>query len=58
MFLAAIGGPGQLEHFMTLPAAEAMPQALKDSLGLHTQTDVSPHAPHKARLRVVLVDGD
>jgi hypothetical protein len=32
-FLEAIGGPEYLAHFMTLPAAKAMPQALKTQLG-------------------------
>jgi hypothetical protein len=40
-FLAVIGGESALEHFMTLPAAEAMPQDLKASLGV---TDGPRHA--------------
>ena len=31
-FLRAIGGRERLDHFMTLPAAKAMPQSLKDAL--------------------------
>jgi hypothetical protein len=31
-FLRAIGGPDKLEHFLTLSAAEAMPQELRDAL--------------------------
>jgi len=32
-FLEAIGGQEHLAHFMTLPAARAMPQELKTQLG-------------------------
>ena len=31
-FLAVIGGRDRLDHFMGLPAAEAMPQSLRDAL--------------------------
>jgi hypothetical protein len=33
-FLAAIGGESELAHFMTLPAAEAMPPQLGEQLGV------------------------
>lgn len=33
-FLMAIGGPGMLEHFLTLPAAKAMPIHLRNQLSV------------------------
>lgn len=54
-FLAVIGGPTMLDHFLTLPAAEAMPDALKSALGLTVQpggiepaTTEPLHTPLKA----------
>ena len=59
MFLAVIA-PTPLEHFMTLPAAEAMPDKLRMELGLPHKDAVEPtttEALHKPlpvkRLRVV-----
>jgi SPP1 gp7 family putative phage head morphogenesis protein len=43
VFLRAIGGRRALTHFLTLPAAEAMPQALASSLGV-----AIPHRLDKA----------
>jgi hypothetical protein len=40
-FLAVIGGEDALEHFMTLPAAEAMPDALKQALNAGVPEQVS-----------------
>lgn len=33
-FLDAIGGPDNLTHFLTLPAARPMPESLKKDLGI------------------------
>jgi hypothetical protein len=42
-FLSAIGGRNQLNHFLSLPAAEAMPAALASALGV-----AKPHRLDKA----------
>ena len=55
-FLAVIGGESQLEHFLSLPAAEAMPAKLKMELGIQegeAPTETSPHRPHPKTFRVV-----
>ena len=54
VFLAVIGGEAALDHFMTLPAAEAMPTDLRGELhkaGLLGPKDTSPHQPHPAGKR-------
>ena len=46
LFLAMIGGPDQLEHFMTLPVSEQMPQSLAVELGVRTGKSVTlKHLP-------------
>lgn len=41
-FLRVIGGRRRLKHFMTLPAARAMPFQLRQALGLPLQPERLP----------------
>ena len=45
IFLAVIGGRDNLAHFMTLPAAEAMPAALAEALHVTVPSPLPDQSP-------------